>query len=745
MSRFLTGLHWYELTFPADLEAPAVLAAVRGWSTRTRHGWLDQIRPIVIEVERSSSSYRWRMGLDERDAAVIIRGLRQHLPALHIERGDRESPDLSRGVELRLRSPQRTINSEIAEQASTALLVALGGIGHDEAIVLQWIVGPWLPRSPVPPPNQDSDLGWPWRLLDDRPSRDAEATQALRTKQREHLYGIVGRIAVTAGSRSREHQLMQRVFGALQLVRAPGVGFIRRLVPGSWAPRRVLDCQVPHIEWPCVLNAAELTGLLAWPFGGPVLDGVRYAAGRPLPASARTLVSADVSKALEHTRLSEQLRPIAVGTYPGQQGLLVLRPSDALQHLHVLGPTGSGKSHLLAQLALSDIAAGRGTVVIEPKGDLVDTIFERVPEHRRSDVVVLDAADLTAPVGLNPLATAHGGRRELVVDQMLATLHGLWRESWGPRTHDILHAGLLTLAGQPDASLISLPQLFVDDQYRRRVVAEAVQRDPWGLSSFWAWFDALTPENRAQVLAPVMNKLRSFVLRPSLRAILGQPSPRFDVRQVFTERKILLVNLAKGSIGAEASGLLGSVLVAQLWQQTLERSRLDPSRRHPVMLFIDEFQDYLHLPSDVAEVLAQARGLGLGLTLAHQHLGQLTPEVREAVLANARSRVVFRLPPRDARVIADGHRELTPEDIAGLDRFAVYASLVTDGAQQPFASGRTRDLPSPFDSADHIRSASRARWGVPAAETDAQLRERFGLDAVDDFGDEDFGVRRRAS
>lgn len=745
MSRVLTNLHWYDLTFPSDLDTPPVLDVVRGLSTRTRHGFWAQIRPVVVEVQRSGGRYVWRLGVDERDDGSLVRSLRQQLPAVRVDRADRKLPALTRGIELRVRSLRRATNTDVPEQASTALLVAMAGIGRDEAFMVQWVIGPWLPRSPVPSSWDKTDPGWPWRLLDDRPDLDTEQTQALRAKQREHVYGVIGRIAVQAASRSREQQLLQRVFGALQLVREPGVGFVRRLIPGTWVPKRLVECRVPEIEWPCILNAAELTGLLCWPFGGPPLEGVTYAAGRPLPATPRTLVPPAVVSALESTRVGDQLRPIAETTYPGQTGLLVLRPKDALQHLHVLGPTGSGKSHLLANLALSDIAAGRATVVIEPKGDLVAAILERIPEHRRGDVVVLDGADLSAPVGLNNLATATGARRDLVVEQLLATMHGLWSDSWGPRTHDILHAGLLTLAGQPGASLIGLPQLFTDDTYRRRLVARAVERDPWGLAGFWAWFDQLSAEHRAQVLAPVMNKLRSFILRPSLRAILGQTEPRFDLRQIFTERRVLLVNLAKGSIGTEASGLLGSVLVAQLWQHTLERSRLDPQRRHPVMVSIDEFQDYLHLPSDISDVLAQARGLGVGLTLAHQHLGQLTSDIRDAVLANARSRVAFRLAPRDAKVLAEGHNELTPEDIAGLDRYGIYTSLLADGAVQAFASGRTRDLPPSLHSADTIRAASRARWGVPAVETDERLRSVFDLNRVDDFGGDEFGTRRRPS
>ena len=163
-----------------------------------------------------------------------------------------------------------------------------------------------------------------------------------------------------------------------------------------------------------------------------------------------------------------------------------------------------------------------------------------------------------------------------------------------------------------------------------------------------------------------MNKVRPMLIRSSLRAVLGQATPRFELQQVFSERKILLVNLAKGLLGPEASALLGSIVVAQLWQVALERSAIPAERRHPVFIFLDEFQDFLNLPIDLADALAQARGLGLGLTLAHQHLGQLSPQMRSAVLANARSRVVFQLAAEDARTFAGTDTTLSPEDFRTL-------------------------------------------------------------------------------
>ena len=209
-----------------------------------------------------------------------------------------------------------------------------------------------------------------------------------------------------------------------------------------------------------------------------------------------------------------------------------------------------------------------------------------------------------------------------------------------------------------------------------------------------------------------MNKLRPLLLRPEMRAIVGQTRGSFDLRRVFTERKVLLVNLSKGLLGPETSALLGSLVVSQLWQAILGRAAIAPERRHPVFVYVDEFQDYLHLPLDLADALAQARGLGVGFVLAHQYMHQLDPAMRSAVLANAQSRVAFRLPGEDARVIAGGSA-LDPEDFQSLGAFQAYAQLVAREAVQPWCSLAT--LPR------RSRSATR-RWSAP------HRAERYGVD-----------------
>jgi hypothetical protein len=624
-------------------------------------------------------------------------------------------------VELATSTKLRPLRTDDPEKISVALLTALAHVGRDEVLALQWVLH--RPLVPVAVPQrlelrrQESWLGAiltaPFEGA--RPA-DAETISALRAKQAVAGWRAVGRIAVRAGSRGRERQLVRQVLGALRTAEAPSVGFRAHSARAS----RFLEASAGWRR-PLRLNVSELTALCAFPLGSTVEQPVQMVPSRLLPAA---------------TPVPRVGRTVARSSFPGRERLVALSTNDSLRHLHLLGPTGAGKSTLMLNLIVQDMKAGRSVVVIEPKGDLIEDVLARVPAHRLNDVVVIDPGDREQPVGLNPIAG--GGRSaELVADQLLGMFRALYPESFGPRLADILGASLLTLARLPRMSLAALPLLLSDHAFRRRVLPRV--SDPIGLEPFWSSFEAWSEQERNAAIAPVMRRLRPLLLRPEVRSIIGQTNPPFDMSQVFSQRKILLVNLAKGQLGPETSALLGSLVVAQLWQAILRRSAIAPERRHAAFVFVDEFQDYLHLPLDFADALAQARGLGVGFVLAHQYLQQLTPAVRASVLANAQSRVVWRVSAEDARVTASG--ALAPEDIQALGAFECYVQLVANGAVQPWLSAVTQAAPQATGSSASVRAASRERYGTRRAEVERELHELvFGMRRT---SEDDLSPRRR--
>jgi hypothetical protein len=269
-----------------------------------------------------------------------------------------------------------------------------------------------------------------------------------------------------------------------------------------------------------------------------------------------------------------------------------------------------------------------------------------------------------------------------------------------------------------------VPLILTDPNFRRRVVGQL--DDPIGLESYFGWFEGLSEGERQAVIAPVLNKVRAFTMRPRVRAIVGQSRPSISVAEVLASGKVLLCSLASGVLGDEAASLLGALVVAELWNATTARAAVPASKRAPVMAYADEWQRLVHLPTPMASVLAESRGFGVGWTLAHQEMGgQLTPELRSVVLANARSRVLFQLPADDARLMARQlGGPLTADDLQGLGAFEVATQLFADGSTQSAATGRTRPLSPPCSDPEQIRRWSSEQYGVERDEIEAAIRKR---------------------
>ncbi|MBQ9321351.1 MAG: type IV secretion system DNA-binding domain-containing protein, partial [Eubacterium sp.] len=409
-------------------------------------------------------------------------------------------------------------------------------------------------------------------------------------------------------------------------------------------------------------------------------------------------------------------------------------------HTIILGPTGSGKSTAMEHLILSDIYAGRSVLALDPKNDLVSHIRERVPEGRMKDVVVIDPSD-PCPVGFNPLALP--GDPTLIADSILAVFKEIFAENWGIRSQDVLSAALLTLMQTKGASLLWLPALLTDENFRHSITDKLT--DEIVLKPFWKNYDAMKDSERKQEIAPVLNKMRQFLYRPGLRSVLGQSNPKFQLTDLLYKRKIVLVPLNKGLVGAESARLLGSLIVGLTWTLALSRASIPPEKRHIISMYIDELQDYLALPTNLSDALAQARGLGVGITMAHQYRSQLLPDIRAGIDANARNKIVFGLNAGDAKEMAAMSPELTALDFITLPRYEIYTNFMSEGTSTGWIRGVT--LP-PMDSlrepAD-LKALSQTTYGVPAEVVDKdflKLLKQTQAEPPSDFDDSAIGRRK---
>ncbi|WP_157186715.1 TraM recognition domain-containing protein [Nocardia jiangxiensis] len=388
---------------------------------------------------------------------------------------------------------------------------------------------------------------------------------------------------------------------------------------------------------------------------------------------------------------------------------VAMRVDDARHHVHVIGPTGTGKSTLLGQMVLADAAARRGLVLVDPKGDLVSDVLTRLPEECAGRVVLFDADSASPPPCINPLdLTTVGGDLDQAVDNIGSVFGRIYHQFWGPRTDDVFRNSLKTVCAQArPATLVDVARLLTDDTYRARLTADV--KDPL-LQQFWGTFEALGESGRAQLIAPLLNKLRQLLMRPFVRSALAGGPATVDLRAALDGGGLVLARLPKGRLGEDTTRLFGALLVARTWQAATARADTPATQRRDAALYLDECHNFLHLSTPVEDMLAEARGLRLSMVLAHQNLGQLTPTLREAISTNARNKIYFALSPEDSRDLA---RHTLPQlgehDLAHLDAYHAAARLIVNGQNTAPCTVETTPLPPPVPGrARRIRAAARA-------------------------------------
>jgi hypothetical protein len=257
-------------------------------------------------------------------------------------------------------------------------------------------------------------------------------------------------------------------------------------------------------------------------------------------------------------------------------------------------------------------------------------------------------------------------------------------------------------------------RLWSDAGYRADVAGRV--GDDFVLASFFAWFDGLGAAERNAIVAAPLNKVRPLVRPTVLRNVLAAPRATFTLAEVLRDRLNLVVVLAEGQLGSEATTLMGQVVLARLWAAIQARSG-----RSYYHVTIDEAPRFLDTPTDLGDLLARSREYGVGLTLIGQALAQFPPDLREVVLNSARTKIAFGTSARDARRLADEFGpSVTPDFFTGLDRYEAIGAVSLGGTVSAPFTFRTAALgPAIPGRAKAVREASRQRWGVPKAEIEA--------------------------
>lgn len=720
MKHQIEELVWREMVWTRPYKLETV------WETLSHLAALSQPQGAVIwEVRSQNGKVSYLIGAATRYIRNIEEAIRAHGDIQFHEVDAEKRAAVTTARQLKISHPTLSLKTDITEAVIRAGLAALAENKDGTEMVIQIVLGRAYAPSPVPTNLADPNATWLQILLGDVQKASAESRKSVKEKAEQHTFQAVIRIGITGENANNR---LQSIISAFRVLESAGV----RIHTEEIKPH---DLNSAHVPWhfPLQLSVKELANFLLLPAGEEELPGT--------PGLHPKLTLPPHWYRNPTNRQNDRSFAISMDTISPKR--LSISPKDSLEHTICLGPTGSGKSTAMLHLILADITAGRSVLVLDPKADLINDLLMRIPEKRMGDVVIIDPSD-SCPCGFNPLAFKEYGDPSLIADAILSVLKEIFSDCWGIYTQDVLTAALLTLTGAENATLLWLLPLLTDENFRRRITGKV--KDRIALRPFWEQFEALRDTEKRQQISPVLNKLRQLTLRPGLRNILGQAKPKFSLTDLFYKRKIVLVPLNRGLTGGESARLLGSLIVGLTWMLALSRAGIPTEKRHIVEIYIDELQDYISLPTDLSDALAQARGLGVGLTLAHQYRDQLPLEIRSGVDANARNKIVFGLNSRDAKDMAAMAPELTAEDFMALPRYQIYTSFQLGGRNIGWVQGRTLPPPPALRDAAELKAKSQAAYGIPAEQIEEEYLSIFTANnqtAGENPGDVNIGRRKK--
>ena len=543
------------------------------------------------------------------------------------------------------------------------------------------------------------------------------AVEQIEEKTKHPGFDTLIRVVVSTDSVARSQQQLRDLATAFALFDAPGLnGF--KFLPA-------LDVQG--------LVTAFIFRFFPPELKGGVLASEELATLFHLPDSQFTPSAAVERMQSKQVDGPIQLSPVGLlfgyNEFRGVQKEIRLSPEDRRRHTYILGQTGTGKSTMLENLAVQDMLAGNGFAFIDPHGDSAEKLLALVPKERAEDVIYFNPADLEYPVGLNLFEFSDPGQKDFIVQETINMLYKLYDPGHtgiiGPRYEHWYRNAALTLMSDPNGStFIEIPKVFTDTEYLKQKFRYL--RDPTVID-FWTKEMGQTSDyHKSEMLGWFVSKFGAFQNNEMMRNIIGQTKSAFNLRDVMDHRRILIVNLSKGRIGELNSQLLGMIFVIKFQAAAMSRAEVPEDQRPDFSLYVDEFQNFS--TDSFASILSEARKYRLNLIVANQFIGQLRPEVRDAVFGNIGTIVAHRMGPEDAEFMV---KQFAPVfdagDLVNIPNFNAAMRLMMGGLpSQPFT---IRDSP-PLGNANlelgvAIKQLSAAKFGRAKAQVERDIFARL--------------------
>jgi 8-oxo-dGTP pyrophosphatase MutT (NUDIX family) len=588
----------------------------------------------------------------------------------------------------------------------TAILGSLSRIPTGQAAVIQIALfaapGNWqkaLRKSLEPKPVPE---GQP------KPGPNS-AKALLERKLAYQAFGCDIRLIAVSPSEATSGQLLSQLAAAFGTYsQSEGNGFKLKVVkPSSFDRLRqmIIDRSAQFANQYQFLNYSEIAAIYHLPgFNLANIKGIAWGKTLRGEPPANLPIAEDLSESEK-----QEINFFAKTEYKNRMVSFGMRKGeDRRRHVYILGKSGTGKSTLLANMAINDIRHGEGMALVDPHGDTAEHLLDYIPDNRINDVAYLDPSVPGKSFHLNPLFVKNQAYAELVASGIVSIFSKLYGNSWGPRLEYILRNCLLTLVGKPGATLVDVPKLLTNKVFREEYLA-AVQ-DPV-LHNFWHdEYDKYSEKFQSEAISPILNKVGQFITSPTIRDIISHPDSTVDFEDMMNTGKIIILNLPQGKIGEDNAALLGAMFISQIQIAAMNRANMAESERKDFFLYVDEFQNFA--TTSFIKILSEARKYRLNLILANQYTAQLPIEIQDAIFGNAGTLMSFVVGAADAnRLMNELGNFYTQDDLVGLARYQLIVKIsVNASISNPF-SATTLPLPeNKNNSRERIIAASEEQY-----------------------------------